>query len=160
MPRVNRRNVIEAAFISALSLDAKNSDNELARLVAEHHRFDEEILAADDQADDLRSAERRAGRGRSAIVEADCARLEGLHARQGGVAHAIVTLPSASFVGVAHKLMLWRREAAIRSPDDFFDAHESFTFSAYEDVLRLTGLQRCAHACDPATRRRMKRFWL
>jgi hypothetical protein len=151
--------MIQTALVSAFPL-AKNSDNELAQLVAEHHRFEGEILAAEDQADEIRSVEQRAGRGRSGVVEAAYACAEALHAGQGVVANAIVTLPSASFVGVAHKLMLWRREAAIRSPDDFFDAHESFTFSAYEDALRLTGLQHRAHVCDPATRRRMARYWL
>lgn len=156
-----RRDAISFGVSSLLTRgQSTDVDWRLAELVAEHHRFDEEILAAEDQVDDLRSAERRAGRGRSAVVEAACARIEAMHARQGEVANAIITLPAASFVGVAHKFMLWRREAAIRDADDFFDAHESFTFSAYEDVLRLTGLQRCAHACDPATRRRMARYWL
>lgn len=165
MPRISRRSLIEAALISASPIGSFNAypkkpDDDLARLVAEHRRFDEEILAAHEHADELRFSERRAGRGRSDAVEAAYAQAEALHARQGRIANAIINSPSASFVGVAHKLMLWRREAAVRFSDDFFDSHETFTFSAYDDVLRLTGLQSSALACDPATRRRMSRYWL
>jgi hypothetical protein len=136
------------------------ADERLSELIAEHHRFDELVEAAQDAADEAHSAERTVAGKESLRVTALYHRVEALHRAQGRVANTIVNLPAASFVGVAYKLMLWRREAALRFPDDFYDAHESFTFSAYHDVLRLTGLTGLAYEHDPETVERMRDYWI
>jgi hypothetical protein len=130
----------------------------LARLIAEHHRFDEAICRAEDEADALIAGRRSAGR-RSA-AEAACARAEALHEAQGRVANAIINMPAATFLGAAYKLVVWRKEPAISFPDDFDGAHESFTFSAYRDLLRLTGLNAREHPYDRATLARMRNYWI
>jgi hypothetical protein len=136
------------------------ADRRLLALVEEHRRFDEAIQVAEDQADALIIADRRARRTRSAATEAACGRAEALHEAQGGVANAIINTPASTLVGAAYKLIVWRREAAISFPDDFDGAHESFTFSAYRDLLRLTGLEALAHPNDPATLARMRKYWI
>jgi hypothetical protein len=140
-------------------LESGDADAHLAALIAEHHRFNDAIEMAQDAADEANAAERRVGGAESSRVAALYRRVETLHHEQGGVANTILTRPAASFVGVAAKLMLWRHEAALCFEDDFDNAHESFVFSAYQDVLRLTGLQYRAHPKDRATRRRMTRYW-
>ena len=135
-------------------------DRRLLQFVEEHHRFDKAILLAEDAADILLSASRRSGRGRSAAAEAACARAEALHEAQGRVANAIINTPASTLVGAAYKLVVWRREAAISHPDDFDGAHESFTFSAYRDLLRLSGLGALEHPHDRATLARMRRYWI
>jgi hypothetical protein len=136
------------------------ADRRLLALVEEHNRFDEAIQVAEDQADALIIADRRAHRARSAAAEAACGRAEALHEAQGRVANAIINTPAATLVGAAYKLIVWRREAAISFPDDFDGAHESFTFSAYRDLLRLTGLDALAHRHDRATLTRMRNYWI
>lgn len=136
------------------------ADARLAALVDEHRRFDEAIQAAEDEVDALLIAGRRSGRRRSAALEAACARAEALHEAQGRVANAIINTPAATVIGAAYKLIVWRSEAAISFPDDFDGAHESFTFSAYRDLLRLTGLDALAHRYDQATLARMRKYWI
>jgi hypothetical protein len=136
------------------------ADQRLLALVEEHHRFDEAIEVAEDQADALIIADRRARRTRGAAAEAACARAEALHEAQGRVANAIINTPAATLVGAAYKLIVWRREAAIAFPDDFDGAHESFTFSAYRDLLRLAGLSSLEHPHDQATLARMRTYWI
>ena len=135
-------------------------DAALVHLIEEHHRFDKEIVLAEDEADVLISASRRSGRGRSAAVEEACTRCEALHEAQGRVANTIINTPASTLVGAAYKLVVWRREAAISYPDDFDGAHESFTFSAYRDLLRLAGLGVLEHPHDQATLARMRRYWI
>jgi hypothetical protein len=166
MSRVSRRKLAHGA-VGALVMGAApptfaqvDPDERLKMLIAEHHRFDELVEAAQDAADDANAAERSANGKESPRVAALYHRVEALHRAQGRVANTIVNLPAASLVGVAYKLMLWRREAAIRFPDDFYDAHESFTFSAYHDVLRLTGLRAHAYEHDPETVERMRDYWV
>ena len=84
---------------------------------------------------------------------------EALDRAKGRVANAIINLPASSFVGAAYKLIVWRREAAMSFPNDFDAAHESFTFSAYQDLLRLTGLTAHAHQFDAGTAARMRTYW-
>lgn len=136
------------------------ADRRLVMLVDEHHRFDEAILAAEDEADALLIAGRRSRGKRSAAAEAACARAEALHEGQGRVANAIINMPAATVLGAAYKLVVWRKEAAIAFPDDFDGAHESFTFSAYRDLLRLTGLTALEHPHDRATLARMRKYWI
>lgn len=156
-----RRDAIRFGVTSLLPKSrAAGPDQTLAALIAEHGRFDREILVAEDEADALRGADRRAQHTQAVATEAAYARAEALHVAQGRVANAIINLPAASFVGVAYKLILWRREAAVSFPDDFDAAHESFTFSAYRDLLRLTGLEGLAHVHDPATLARMRDYWI
>jgi hypothetical protein len=150
---------LASAPIGAEALSTR-SDRELARLIVEYHRFDEAILTAEDEADALLVAGRRSSRGRTSAAEAACARAEALHMAQGRVANSIINLPAESFAGVAYKLVLWRKEAAILFPDDFDAAHESFTFSAYRDLLRLIGLDALAHVHDQATLARMRNYWI
>ena len=152
-----RRDAISFGVASLLpEKHALAPDRALASLVAEHAHFEGEILAAEDAADAFRHSA-----GACALArEAACARAEALHMAQGRVANAIINLPAASFAGVAYKLILWRREAAISFPDDFDAAHESFTFSAYRDLLRLTGLEALAHVHDQATLARMRNYWI
>jgi hypothetical protein len=149
-----------AACAAAANPLPSNVDEDLVRLVAEHDRFERAIQAAEEEADATFLADRRSGRGRTDASEAACARAEVLHMAQGRVANAIINLPAASFAGVAYKLILWRREAAISFPDDFDAAHESFTFSAYRDLLRLTGLEAFSHCHDRATLARMRKYWI
>jgi hypothetical protein len=156
-----RRQLVGALASAPLGAKALStcSDEELARLIAEHSRFDEAILAAGHEADVLLIADHHSGRGQTAAAAAACARAEALHMGQGRVANAIVNLPAESFAGVAYKLVLWRKEAALVFPNDFDAAYESFTFSAYRDLLRLTGLDALAHAQDQATLVRMRDYW-
>jgi hypothetical protein len=156
----SRRQILGAIATSAVGWSPANDDMPLLRLVGDHHRFDEAILAAEDEADALLIAGRQSGGKRSAAAEAACARAEALHEAQGRVANAIINMPAATLLGVAYKLIVWRKEAAISFPDDFDGAHESFTFSAYRDLLRLTGLSALEHPCDRATLARMKRYWI
>ncbi len=136
------------------------ADQRLVSLVNEHHSFDEAILAVEEEADALLIAGRRSGEKRSAAAEAGCARAEALHEAQGRVANAIINMPAATILGAAYKLIVWRKEAAISFPDDFDGAHESFTFSAYQDLLRLTGLGGLSHPNDRATLARMRNYWI
>lgn len=156
----SRRQILGAIATSAVGWGPPGDDMELLRLIGEHHRFDEAILAAEDEADALLIAGRRPGGKRSADAEAACARAEALHEAQGRVANEIINMPSASVLGAAYKLIVWRKEAAISFPDDFDGAHESFTFSAYRDILRLTGLNALEHPHDRATLARMRRYWI
>jgi hypothetical protein len=137
-----------------------SADGELSRLITEHYRFDKAIQMAEDEVDALLIADRRLGRKRGMAAEDACGRAESLHEAQGRVANAIVNTPAATLVGAAYKLIVWRRQASISFPDDFDGAHESFTFSAYRDLLRLTGLEALAHPHDPATLARMRRYWI
>lgn len=147
-----------AAYAVAVAPHPSHRDEQLVRLVAEHDRFDRAIQAAEEEADAALLAGRTSKRRE--VLEGACARAEALHVAQGRVANAIINLPAASFAGVAYKLVLWRREAAISFPDDFDAAHESFTFSAYHDLLRLTGLEALAHVHDQATLARMRNYWI
>jgi hypothetical protein len=139
MAGVSRRDLIDAT-LGALALVAPsrsaepNTDARLAALIAEHRRLNNRIEAA----------------------EGVCEALDRAKAR---VANTIINLPAASFVGAAYKLILWRREAAMSFPTDFDAAHESFTFSAYRDLLRLTGLTAHAHRFDAGTAARMQSYW-
>lgn len=156
-----RRDAISFGVSSLLLGSLADADDRcLIKLVEEHHRFDKEILLAEDEADVLLSASRRSGRGRSAAAETACAGVEALHEAQGRVANAIINTPASTLVGAAYKLVVWRREAAISYPDDFDGAHESFTFSAYRDLLRLAGLGVLEHPHDQATLARMRRYWI
>lgn len=138
---------------------ATPNDVRLAALVAEHHRFDTQIEIQQDLCDERSKADRSAGLVESAQFLAMSDRLEALHRDQGRLAHAIINQPASSFLGLAYKLTIWRREAAIARAYDFDAAHESFTFSAYQDVLRLTGLMSLAHKNDPRTALRMRTYW-
>lgn len=162
MTHLTRRNLVEAVTLGATTAAdwGADQDRALARLIAEHHRFDEAILAAEDEADALLIAGRRSGGRRSAATEAACARAEALHEAQGRVANEIINMPAATVLGAAYKLIVWRKEAAISFPDDFDGAHESFTFSAYRDLLRLTGLNALEHPHDRATLARMRKYWI
>lgn len=166
MSRVSRRKLAQGA-VGAMILGAApaasahgDADERLSELIAEHHRFEWLAEAAQDEADAANAAERRAIAQEIPHVAALYHRVEALHREQGKVANAIINLPAASFVGMACKLILWRHEAALCSPDDFDSAHESFTFSAYLDALRLTGLTQHANPNDRATRALMARYWL
>lgn len=157
----SRRQILGAiASSAAVGRRFMARDAALVQMIDEHHRFDEAILLAEDEADVLLSASRRSGRGRSAAAEAACARAEELHEAQGRVANAIINTPASTLVGAAYKLVVWRREAAVSYPDDFDGAHESFTFSAYRDLLRLSGLSALEHPHDRATLARMRRYWI
>lgn len=156
-----RREAISFGVSSLLpSSLSEVADRRLVALVDEHHRFEEAILRAEDEADALLIAGRRSGRRRSAAAEASCARAEALHEAQGRVANIIINTPAKTVLGAAYKLIVWRREAAVSLPDDFDGAHESFTFSAYRDLLRLTGLRRLEHRHDQATLARMRNYWI
>jgi hypothetical protein len=135
-------------------------DTGLDALTAEHCRFDKKVAAAQNEADVLNSAERCAGHVESSRLRAIYGRVEALHAAQAKVANAIINLPAASFAGVALKLVLWRKEAAMRFAYDFDSAHETFVFSAYQDMLRLTGLTSRVHEYDRETAARMRAYWL
>ena len=161
MTQLTRRGVVEAVALAATPSNFSGAaDGQLARLNDEHRHFDEIIQRAEDEADALIIADGHAGRKRSVPAEAACARAEALHEAQGRVANAIINTPAATLVGAAYKLIVWRREAAISFPDDFDEAHESFTFSAYWDLLRLTGLHALAHPNDRATLARMRNYWI
>lgn len=156
-----RREAISFGVSSLLPASSSEvADRRLVALVNDHHRFDEAILAAEDEADALLIAGRRSGGKRSAAAEAACACAEALHEAQGRVANAIINMPAATIMGAAYKLIIWRKEAAISFPDDFDGAHESFTFSAYRDLLRLTGLNALEHPQDRATLARMRKYWI
>ncbi len=157
----SRRQMLGAiASMAGIGRGLASADGELSRLITEHHRFDEAIQMAEDEVDAMLVADRRLGRKRGMAAEAACGRAEALHEAQGRVANAIINTPAATLVGAAYKLIVWRREAAISFPDDFDGAHESFTFSAYRDLLRLTGLEALAHPHDPATLTRMRKYWI
>lgn len=157
-----RRNAITLAVSALLPAEvfAGGADERLAALIAEHRRFDDIIDAVHAAADKASVAERTGHGGASASVTALYRHAEALHREQGRLANAILNLPAASFVGVAHKLMLWRREAAIHFPNDFYEAHGSFVFSAYQDVLKLTGLIAFAHEHDAEAAERMRDYWI
>lgn len=157
----SRRQILGAiASVAPVGRSLAGDDRELARLTAEHHRCEEAILLAEDEVDALLIAGRRSGRRRSAAAEAACARAEALHEAQGRVANIIINTPAMTVLGAAYKLIVWRREAAVSFPDDFDGAHESFTFSAYRDLLRLTGLRCLEHRHDQATLARMRNYWI
>jgi len=162
MTHLTRRNLVEAVTLGATTAAGRGGDQDraLARLIAEHRRFDEAILRAEDEADALLIAGHRSDGKRSAAAEAACARAEALHEAQGRVANAIINTPAVTVLGAAYKLIVWRKEAAISFPDDFDGAHESFTFSAYRDLLRLTGLRSLEHRHDQATLARMRNYWI
>ena len=156
----NRRQMLGGvAFVAGAGRGSSSSDARLARLIAEHRHLDVAITSVEDEIDALRTADRRFGL-RSIAAEDACVRAEALHVAQGKVANAIINTPAATLVGAAYKLIVWRREAAISFPDDFDGAHESFTFSAYRDLLRLTGLRSLEHRHDQATLARMRNYWI
>jgi hypothetical protein len=134
MSGFSRRNVIGALALVIPPDVETGADTRLAALIAEYRRLDDRIEASGNAC-------------------------EALDRAKGRVANAIINLPAASFVGAAYKLVLWRREAAMSFPNDFDAAHESFTFSAYQDLLRLTGLTAHAHRFDAETAARMRTYW-
>jgi hypothetical protein len=150
-------------LVGASLLDGRASraaDWRLLSLIAEHRRLEDAVLSVEDEVEALLRSDRRMRRVRSANTEAACARAEKLHTEQARIANALINTPAATFAGVAYKLVVWRREVATSHRDDFELAHETFTFSAYQDLLRLSGLEALAHTRDGATFARMKTYWM
>jgi hypothetical protein len=144
MSEIPRHALIGSAFCGPAPCASLDADEDLLRLLAD-------LRALQSHAAQLMDAlEHRAGSHWSHI--------ETLDREQDRLCDAIVNHPAASFRGVAHKLALWRSEAARAFPDDFDHAHESFAFSAYQDILRLTGLGALSHPNDEATRARLRAY--
>jgi hypothetical protein len=137
--------------------DGLEQDGELFHLIAEYWRLENVPQLVENEVATLILPGRRQGRD---TTEAACARAEVVDEAQGRLANAIINRPAATLVGVAYKLIVWRREAAIMRRGDFDTAHETFTFSAYRDLLRLAGLDALAHPHDEATLTRLKDYWI
>lgn len=134
-------------------------DARLVSLAAEYNRFDREIGALEVAADKRWEVDRKLSRDESPAYLAMREELEALYKDKARIANAIINQPAESWLGVSQKLILWRREAAIVHRYEFDSPHETFTFSAYCDVLRLTGLQSFAHRYDATTARNMRDYW-
>ena len=156
-----RREMICGFVLAPTPLGGEPSgrDAHLAALAAEYRRFDEEINALEQAADELWLAEANANRDHSPCYLAMREEVDALCGAKGRVANAIIGRPAIDWAGVARKLALWRREAATVHAYDFDSAHETFTFSAYQDVLRLSGLTSLAHPNDAKMARRMRDYW-
>lgn len=128
-------------------------------LAALHRRWVNVLAAIDAEDENFDRATSKKGKGRAdraSQVAAIRARQNLLWRRKRDIIHGVVSLRSRSFAELAIKMRLWRSESAHWTNGVFDDLDGPCAFSAYRDLLRLTGIKSLNEKLDQRSLRRIR----